>query len=226
MLRLFGSLAIDWPPRMRLQHRSARGLVAYLALKGGPARTEELAGALWPDETNPPRHRVWRAKYLARTLLGDALQRDGDGYRLDLAGLCRDVDEIERLRRGDPTLAQLDQALALMDGEPLANITYTWADNERRRLYAIRAQTLAQVANARLHRNEPIEAMTAAHELLKIDPLNEHGWQIAMRADAALGHRQAILDRYEYLACELDVRLGLRPSTATRDLYHRLLSQT
>ena len=46
-----------------------------------------------------------------------------------------------------------------------------------------------------------------------------------MQAEAALGRRQAILDRYQQLTRELDDRLGLRPSTETRDTYHRLLSQ-
>lgn len=46
-----------------------------------------------------------------------------------------------------------------------------------------------------------------------------------MEAEAALGQRQAILDRYETLSRELDHRLGLRPATETRETYHRLLGQ-
>ena len=46
-----------------------------------------------------------------------------------------------------------------------------------------------------------------------------------MEAEAALGHREAVAERYELLRGELDQRLGLEPSSQTKHLYRTLLSQ-
>jgi DNA-binding SARP family transcriptional activator len=46
-----------------------------------------------------------------------------------------------------------------------------------------------------------------------------------MRAEAALGLREAVIARYEALRGELDTKLGLEPERETRLLYRRLLSQ-
>jgi DNA-binding SARP family transcriptional activator len=226
MLRLYGSLSIDGSDGVGLGQRSTRGLIAYLALKRGPASSDELLEALWPGQ--PPgtsRSRLWKARRLAQGLLGDALQRGKDGYQLDRRALPSDSDEIERLQQGHSDPDRLERALSLIGGEPLIDIDYPWADNERRRLQALRAGTLAKAAAARLESGNQNGALTAAEQLIELDPLNEQGWRLAMHAEAALGQRQAILDRYQELSRELDDRLGLRPASETRDTYHRLLSQ-
>ena len=46
-----------------------------------------------------------------------------------------------------------------------------------------------------------------------------------MQAEAALGLRGAIIDRYQNLTQLLDAQLGLQPHTDTRRLYRQLLSQ-
>ena len=89
----------------------------------------------------------------------------------------------------------------------------------------MRGDTLAKVAAARLEDGDRSGALTAAERLIELEPLNEEGWRLAMRAEAALGQRQAILDRYQELARELDDLLGLRPAAETREIYHRLLGQ-
>jgi Bacterial transcriptional activator domain len=53
----------------------------------------------------------------------------------------------------------------------------------------------------------------------------EAAHQVAMHAESVLGHRQAIVGRYEPLCQELDTRFGLEPEHETRVLYRRLLSQ-
>lgn len=226
MLRLFGPLSIDGSGRVGLSQRPTRGLIAYLALKRGPASPDELLEALWPGL--PPagtRSRLWRARRQAEDLLGEALQRHRDGYRLDRRALPCDSDEIEHLQQGQPDRDRLERALALIGGEPLLDIDYPWADTGRRRLQAVRGDTLAKVAAARLEDGDRSGALTAAERLIELEPLNEEGWRLAMRAEAALGQRQAILDRYQELARELDDLLGLRPAAETREIYHRLLGQ-
>ena len=227
MLRLFGPLTIDHADPRVLRQRPTRGLIAYLAIRRGPVSSDELLQALWPDEepTKLVRQRLWKAKRQAATVTGEALTRRNERYELDRGQLRCDIDEIERLLRGAPATQQLDDALALMHGEPLADLDYPWAETERRRLEALHTETLALAASARLENGDGSGALNAADQLIERDPLNEHGWQLAIQAEALLGHRQAILDRYQQLTRELDDRLGLRPSTETRETYHRLLSQ-
>lgn len=46
-----------------------------------------------------------------------------------------------------------------------------------------------------------------------------------MEAEAELGLRTAITERYEDLRCRLQERLGLEPARETRALYRTLLAQ-
>ncbi len=50
MLRLYGPLAIEGSDGVGLGQRATRGLIAYLALKPGPASSDELLEALWPGQ--------------------------------------------------------------------------------------------------------------------------------------------------------------------------------
>ena len=226
MLRLFGPLWIDGTDGAGLNERPTRGLIVYLALKRGPVSSDELVEALWPgDALSKTRPRLYKAKRQAQRLLGDALRRRHDGFELDRKQLRCDVDEIERLRSGQLDHDGLEEALVLMAGEPLADVDYPWADSERRRLQAVKAEVLTHVALARRKHGDENGSLAIAEQLIALDPLNERGWCLAMEAESALGQRQAILDRFERLTHELDQRLGLRPGTETREIYHRLLAQ-
>ena len=196
MLRLYGPLSIDGSDGVGLSQRPTRGLIAYLALKSGPVDSAELSEALWPGE--PPaktRTRLWKARTQAQALLGDALQRRRDGFQLDRRRLRCDRDELERLQHGQPDPDRLEQALALIGGEPLIDIDYPWADSERRRLQALLVHALTQTAVARLENGNPTGALVLAEKLIEFDALDEEGWRLAMHAEAALGQRQALLDR-------------------------------
>jgi DNA-binding SARP family transcriptional activator len=46
-----------------------------------------------------------------------------------------------------------------------------------------------------------------------------------MEAEAVLGRREAVAERYERLRRELDERFGLEPSREMKTRYRRLLSQ-
>jgi DNA-binding SARP family transcriptional activator len=219
--------------RRRRSPGPAHELIAYLALHPEGATRDELLERLWPRE-NPrtTEQRFWQATREARRLLHGAITRDSGRYQLDRQQLDIDADQLERLladaeRAADETAkhAFLEQAVLLFRGEPLQGTDYAWGDSERRRLHAVQAETLALVAKSRLKNRDSSGALNAAEQLIEHDPLNEQAWCLAMQAESALGHRQAILDRYQQLIEKLDERLGLRPAAETRDTYHRLLSQ-
>jgi DNA-binding SARP family transcriptional activator len=74
-------------------------------------------------------------------------------------------------------------------------------------------------------RSDPAGALASAEEAIALDPYTEPAQRLAMRAEAALGLREAVMTRYEELRGELDTKLGLEPDRETRQLYRRLLSQ-
>ncbi len=207
--------------------RATRGLIAYLAIKRAAATLDELSEALWPGESPlKTRQRLWKAKRQAQRLLGGALVREHDSYALDRARIGSDVDELEQLRAKTAwEESDVECALALTGEEPLADVDYPWADGERRRVQAIQIELLERIARRRLEQQQGSGALAAAERLIELDPLNELGWRLAMEAEAVLGNRQAILDRYEQLERTLDERLGLRPSSELKAAYRQLLAQ-
>jgi DNA-binding SARP family transcriptional activator len=227
VLRLFGPLGIEGSGGGDgLNERPTRGLIVFLALKRAPASLDELSEALWPDESpTKTRPRLWKAKRQAQRLLGDALLRRGDAYELNRTRVRFDADEFDGRRSDELTPPELDEAIRSVEGAPLADVDYPWADGERRRLQAIQADLFARGATARLEVGDGRGALAAAERLIESDSLNEQGWRIAMEAEALLGQRQAVLDRFERLRGELDERLGLRPQAQTLETYHRLLGQ-
>jgi DNA-binding SARP family transcriptional activator len=226
-VRLLGHLSIGNGDGTGLSERATRGLIAYLVLKRAPVTMDELVEALWPGEApTRARQRLWKAKRQAQRLLGDLLVRRQDSYTIDRSRLRTDIDELDKLRMAEPLDADaLERASRLTLAEPLADVDYLWADGERRRLQAIQAELLEQLAGARVEGGDANGALAVAERLIELDGLNERGWCLAMEAEGALGNRQAILDRYERLGRELNDRLGLKPSREAKETYRRLLSQ-
>lgn len=224
---LLGRLSVGPGGAGGLRERATRGLIAYLVLKRGPASMDELVEALWPGEApGKARPRLWKAKRQAQRLLGDLLVRRQDSYLIERERLRTDIDELDGLRLAEPhKLEALERASALLAVEPLIDVDYAWADGERRRLRAVQAGLLEQLAEARLEGGDAGGALAIAERLIEHDRLNERGWCLAMEAEGVLGNRQAVLERYECLTRELDERLGLRPSGETRETQRRLLGQ-
>lgn len=232
-VRLLGRFELTGTDRDQPHRKAALELIAYLALKKDGAARDELLEALWPDE-DPRRseQRFWQASTEARKLLHGGLRRKRDRYLLDRKHVDVDLDELERLlgeAEKAPAIAGrrelLERALALIRDEPLAGIDTAWAQGETRRLRALQVELLEQVGRHRLEAGEPAAAIDAAERGIAIDSSNERLAQLAMEAEATLGRRDAIIERYEQLTHELGERLGLEPERETKLLYRRLLSQ-
>jgi DNA-binding SARP family transcriptional activator len=214
---------------------SAIEMIAYLALHRQGASRDELLEALWPgDDPRKSRSRLYQATRDARRLLGDtAISTAHDRYLLDRTHAHIDLDELEA------TLSQLGQvesrpernrllekAVALFADQPLAGFDYPWAQGELRRLLAVQVDLLAELGQALIFEGDARAALDTAERGIKLDPLNEELWRTALEAEASLGMRSAVEDRYGILQTLLDERLGLEPDGETRALYRQLLGQT
>jgi two-component SAPR family response regulator len=120
----------------------------------------------------------------------------------------------------------IGRALRLFRGEPLAGSDYAWSESEVPRLRATFVDLLEKVARQQLDVGEARSALEVAERGFEVDTLNESLWRLAMKAESALGLREAVSERYERLRALLDERLGLEPAQETRRLYLRLLAQT
>lgn len=229
---LLGPLELTGCKKNQPRRQATTELIAYLAMQRRPVARDELLEALWPgDDPRRSVARFYQAVSEARKLLGDAFQRERERYTLDHDRLRIDVDEFDRLRReaegiaGDQQRALLEQALALFRGDPLAEIDALWAESEQRRLTAVRADLLGRAGRLRLECGDASGALDFAEAAAALDASNERPVQLAMEAEAALGRREAVEDRYERLRRVLDDQYGLEPARDTKQLYRRLLGQ-
>ncbi len=232
-IALLGPLEIAAAKRRRRGLRShTQQLLAYLALHPKGATLDELIAAFLPDvDEDKARQRLWEWVSDARGHLGESILRENERYLLDRDAVAVDLDQFEdllaraRTGRGADRERLLEQALALVRGQPLAGTDYAWAASDVRRLHAKIVDLLRELGNLRLDRGHPTGALATAEQAVALDPYNEAAHRVAMRAESVLGLRQAIADRYERLCQELDTRFGLEPEHETRLLYRRLLSQ-
>jgi DNA-binding SARP family transcriptional activator len=231
-IALLGPLEIaPAKPRRRRLRSQTQQLLAHLALHPDGVTGDQLVAALWPgiDDENA-RMRLWRSASEARGQLGEVISRSGERYQLDRQAVAVDLDRFEALLSAADNetaarQAQLEQALALVRGQPLAGSDYPWAAGETRRLRATIVDRLQELGYLRLDSRDPAGALAAAEQALTLDPLNEGAHRLAMQAEAGLGLRQAVSARYEQLREHLDARFGLEPERETRLLHRRLLSQ-
>ena len=231
-VRLLGPFELTGCKKKQPRRQATAELLAYLATQRRPVGRDQLLEALWPgDDPRRSAARFYQAASEARKLLGDAFVRARDTYILDREQLHVDLDELDQLReqaRGiddgrEPVL--LERALALFRGEPLTGIEALWADSEQRRLTSLRLNFLERLGRLRLESGDAAGALELTGEAAALDGSNENVIQLAMQAEAALGRREAVVERFERLQRELDERFGLRPSSETKRLFRRLLSE-
>jgi DNA-binding SARP family transcriptional activator len=232
-IALLGHLETTPAERRRRGLRSqTQQLLAFLALHAEGATADELIAALWPDvDDRKARKQLWRSISDARLHLGEVILRTDERYHLDREAIAVDLDLFEQLlveadaERGADRAVVLEQALALVRGQPLAGADYPWAAGDMRRLGATIVELLEELGHLRLADGNPTGALAAAEQAIAFDVHNEAAHRLAMNAEAALGLRQAVAERYERLCRDLDARLGLEPERETRLLHRRLLSQ-
>jgi Bacterial transcriptional activator domain len=200
-IALLGSLEIaPAKPRRRRLRSQTQQLLAHLALHPDGVTSDELVAALWPgiDDENA-RMGLWRSASEARGQLGEVINRSGERYQLDRQAVGVDLDRFEALLAAadaDATDRQalLEQALALVRGQPLAGSDYPWAVGEVRRLRATIVDRLQELGYLRLDSSDPTGALAAAEQALALDPLNEGAHRLA--ANLTVDHAPILVPPY------------------------------
>lgn len=233
-MRLLGPPTLESAEgNVRAARSSTQEILTYLALHPRGAERDELTEAIWPGEDpRRTRQRLWQSTSEARKLVGDAFASNKGHYALDRTKVSVDADDLDRLRAAAKETATpaderraLERGLGLLRDEPLVGCDQLWSDAHAGRLRAIQAELLERLGRARLVTDDAQGALEAAELGLARDSLNEALWRLAMEAEANLGLRGAVRQRYERLRGQLDEQLGLEPESETRALLRELLGQ-
>jgi DNA-binding SARP family transcriptional activator len=242
-IRLLGRFAArrggEEIPPAEFGGRLVRTLIRVLVTRRGRfVPRDVLAEALWPGRL--PADPAANLKVLvnrARRALGDPslIVTGPRGYSFAPGEECLVDAEVfearvkagrDRLSAGQPgpALCELQAALELWAGEPLAEDAYEeWAQEHRARLGRAYQEALEGAALAALSLRDTSLAVAMAAEAAAREPLREPAWLLLMRAHAAGGDAVAALAAFETLRRGLTDELGLDPSPAAYELEGRIV---
>ncbi|MGW0433627.1 AfsR/SARP family transcriptional regulator [Micromonospora sp. NPDC003197] len=206
--------------------RGLQRTIALIGLRPNATRTH-LAGLLWPDASEDRalsclRTALWRLRRHAYC----PMLVTGDTVRLD-PSVEVDVDELVRTAAwvrdgGDPRRA--GTVLTAGRHDLLPGWYDDWVLLERERLRQLRLHTLEEVARAYLRAGQHGEALQAAIEAMRAEPLRETPHRLIVEVHLAEGNAYEALHAF-YVYRDLILRdLQLEPSTAMCALLDHILA--
>ncbi|MBO4207230.1 AfsR/SARP family transcriptional regulator [Micromonospora echinofusca] len=225
---------LDLLDGFRLRHDGApvvipRGLqrvIALVGLRPGATRAE-LGGLLWPDSPDERalsrlRTALWRLRRSAYCPVVTV----GDTVRLDPA-VELDVDELVRTADGvRDGVAPRQAAVVLAAGrhDLLPGWYDDWVLVERERLRQLRLHALEEIARTQLRAGQHGEALQAALEAMRAEPLRETPHRLIVQVHLAEGNAYEALHAF-YVYRDLIMRdLQLEPSPTMCALLDHILS--
>lgn len=239
-IELFGEFRVFQSNRnlARFRTRKAAHLLAYLALNRKRSHSREhLIDLFWPDmDTEEGRSNLSTTLSSLRRALeqsdipaGNTLIADRQNVRLNAEAVSTDVAEFEETLHEAAqaiTLAErirlLEHAAGLYRGDLLPDCYEEWALLEQTRLQEQYGNALQQWSEALEQAGEREAALEAAQRWARTDPFCEAACQTQIRLLAALGRMAPAIGIYRALEKRFMEDLGVRPSTATRQMIERL----
>lgn len=195
-----------------LPSRSAEALLAFLALwPGRRFRRADLIRTLWPDR--PPEG---ASGYLRVSLsrlrgalhpAGGCVCAERDEIWLDPAAVWTDLGAFRET--GNPDL---------VSGPLLEGWEHEWLQPARSAIHLEVGRRLLAGAAGALRAGAVAEAISAAERLLRLDPTEEQGYQILMRAHLAQGEPETALLLFRRCQAALAAELAVAPSPETERL--------
>lgn len=194
---------------------------------------DALALAVYGDDA-PERGRRRIQTYVStlRSILGDAIIRSGDGWRIN-ENLCSvDVDEFERLgrsakgHRAEQAATVLADALGLWRGDPYTGVeAHGRLEGEIARLDALRIQFLEDRIDFDIAAGRAGELIANLSTLVADHRYNERFRAQQMLALYQSGRQEEALRSFSDLRTTLIEDLGIDPSPETAELERRILCQ-
>jgi DNA-binding SARP family transcriptional activator/DNA-binding CsgD family transcriptional regulator len=223
-----------------------RAIFAVLAVNAGrPVPRAELIAGVWGDSApasvegsvhtyvsglrralEPDRSRWSAASVLVSDPAGYSLVLDEDA--LDAALFERHRERAQRhLEQGDPRAAvtELDDALALWQGEALSGVPGGFAERHREYLAELRLNTLERRAEAVLALGGHLDLAPELAVLAGEHPLRESLRESLMLALYRSGRPADALDVFRDARATLVTELGVEPGPALRRLQQQILAQ-
>jgi DNA-binding SARP family transcriptional activator len=150
-----------------------------------------------------------------------------DGVWLDVAAFEDQIDSARALiaagDTSDTALDQLARALALYQGDYLGDYLYAdWARAERERLTGRHLEAATQLAELRIARGQPADAIGLCESILARDPCWEDAYRLLIRAHAHQGHRRQAIATYERCVRTLRAQLDMAPLLETTQAYEQV----
>jgi len=216
-----------------------RMLVALLDAKGAPVSQAWLMNAIWDDQPERALDALYsHVSRLRRRLVAagypGVLTGARGTYKLALPAECVDVhrfhalvDRARQLARdnGRQSVALLEEALGLHQGEPLAGLRGRWIDRYRYALLEdFRAAELALYETAIGH-GESRERLPALHALYRDRPDDEWVAWLLMHALYRAGRQAEALDVPREVSRHLNEPISSASMKALGNLYERILRQ-
>ena len=219
------------PPRR--QHRT---LLALLVLHAGEVvAADDCVEALWgerpPETAQTALH--GHVSALRKRLGPERIETQDPGYLLRLADDdAVDIQRFERLVAAPPADSrvarseQLEKALALFRGEPLADFRYEeFASQEAARLDELRLVVLEEQIQTALELGRHEEVVLELERLIVDHPLRESLRAQLMLALYRAGRQADALQAFKDARDVFHDELGLDPGFALQRLEHQILNQ-
>lgn len=215
-LRLLGGFAVEHGGEPLEVAIGGQRLLAFLAIHG-PGGRALLAGTLWPTSSERRasaslRTTIWRLNRRDRSLIATA------GGRLALAeGVHTDLhalrDHLHRLVAQPDQLTEDDLDTARLLGVELLPGWYEdWVLTERESLRQLQLHGLEALSNRLVRRRRYAEALEAALEAVRLDPLRESANRAVIAVHLAEDNVVEAVRHYTAFRSLLRVELQAEPS--------------
>lgn len=233
-LKLLGSIQVQTAegPIATGLRRSARILLAYLALHPDGITRDQGAAALWPDETASSANAQFKTtigniRKVLRTatgltepmfiiLTGGRYQLDPHLIDVDLWRLSTAIRQTREIRDNAEHAQEIDSLIDLYTDDFADGLTHEWATSHREHLRRSTINALARIAQ-HLEEHHPDKAITALEHAIRLDPYAEPLYRSLMKLEASLGNRDAVRRTYQLLSSRL-ADLDADPETETEQL--------
>ena len=245
-IHLFGTFRLYWdtsPQEIRVIP-NVQALLAFLLVPPGRMYSrDKIANLLWGELSEKQAHSclntaLWRLRKVLEpqgvdpgTYLVCTPNRE---LRLNWRSNCwvdavefeqtiQHVTDIEYKCISIDAIHQLEQALALYNGELLEGCYYDWVVRERERLHLKYISALYYLLNFYQWHKEYNQAIRWGQQILMADPLREDVHRFLMRLYTENGQRALAVRQYQCCQRILDAELGIEPMSETQVVYYSIL---